>query len=244
MQSDEALKNLGFTEHEAVVYTALLQLGPSPVLKIATGAGLKRPTTYLILDELLKKGAIAVVPKEKKKQYIALSPERIAENAARKIADFQKALPELLALWKSESVRPAIQFFESGEGILNVYREITGGSGIKEVRTFFTFEAIPEEFASNYEMFSKLFESGKVAGREIISTETHQHYYLKRGKRFKNYQVRFIGSDTKFFSDTIVYGNKIAILSFKKRFALIIESEDVANSFKSLFELAWRSARV
>jgi len=61
-------------------------------------------------------------------------------------------------------------------------------------------------------------------------------------KNFPNYRVRLAPKEFGFSSDTIIYGNKIAIFSFKKHFAIIIEGDDVAKSFKSLFELAWQSA--
>jgi sugar-specific transcriptional regulator TrmB len=236
------LKDLGFSEKEALVYTDLLQLGPSPVLEIARKTGLKRPTIYLIIDELIKKGAVTTMPGEKKKVFIALSPEKIAEDITRKTTRFQQALPELMALWRSESSKPAVQFFESHEGMMNVYREVAASRDIKEVLTFFSFEVIPKEFEENYDLFLKLFEKRGIGGRELISAGSPRQEYLEHVKRLPNYVARLAPKEHKFFSDTIIYGNKIAIFSFKKYFTLIIESDDVTGSFRSLFELAWRSA--
>ncbi len=236
------LEESGLTPKEALVYLGLLQLGPSSALAISRETNLKRPTVYLILDELIKKGAVAIVPKEKKKLFIALSPERILEEVESKAAQLHKALPELLALWKTQTAKPAIRFFESREGMMNVYRDITQRNDIKEVLTFFSFEAIPKEFDENYDLFIKLLKEKMVASRDIISTTSPRHSYLEQAKRLPNYHARLAPKEHKFYSDTIIYGNKVAIFSFKKHFALIIESADVANSFRSLFELAWQSA--
>ncbi len=244
MDLTKDLEQFGFADNEAVVYANLLQSGPSTVLSIARGTGLKRPTVYLILDELLKKGVVALVPKEKKKLYIALSPAYLVETMERKAEKMRNILPELLMLWKTSSSKPSVQFFESREGMLNVYREVTKNKNIKEVLTFFSPEAIPKDFEQSYDMFLKLFSEHKVMGRDIVSTNMFQHYYFKKLSHFPNYQVRFTTPKEKFFNDTIIYGNKVAIISFKKQFALIIESEDAANSLKSLFELAWQSAEI
>lgn len=243
MEPLKILKEVGFTGNEASVYTNLLQLGPSPVLSIAQKTGLKRPTVYLIVDELIKKGVVATVPGEKKKVFIALSPQKIGEDVARKTYNFERALPEFMALWKSESSRPAVRFFESREGMMNVYHEIAASRDVKEVLTFFSFEAIPQEFEENYTLFLKLFKDRGIKGRELISDQSPRHDYLERVKQLSNYEVRFIPKQQRFFSDTIIYGDKIAIFSFKKYFTLILESEDVVNSFRSLFELAWDSGK-
>ena len=240
---EKQLQDAGLSEREAAIYLALLKIGPSSVLGIAKKAGMKRTITYVVLDELLRQGLVSLVPKEKRKLYVALSPERLLERLARSADGLRGIMPSLLAFYRGQTDKPAIQLFESGEGILNVYREITSRKDIKSVETFFSFEAIPKEFEENYALFIKFFESGRVRGRDIISTTALEHYYLKHVRHLPNYQARRAPEGLKFFSDSIIYGNKVALFSFKKRFALIIESEDIANSLHSLYELAWQSAR-
>ena len=52
------LKNLGLNDKEANIYLALLQLGKSTATKIAKKSGLKRPTTYVIIEQLIDKGFV------------------------------------------------------------------------------------------------------------------------------------------------------------------------------------------
>ena len=43
------------------------------------------------------------------------------------------------------------------------------------------------------------------------------------------------------YIDGAIYGDQVAILSIKKElFAVVIESKEVADTFRSLFELAWK----
>lgn len=242
MGPENALKGLGLTDHEAGVYLALLRLGPSSVLKIAHEAVLKRPTTYLVLDSLAKQGLVSIVPQEKKKLFVALSPEFLKEKAERTAREISAIVPELLSEWKTTSPRPSVRFFDTKEGLLNVYREISESDKDGEVLTCFSFVAIPSEYEENYDLFAKLFEQRGVRGREIITGEASRHWYFGASKKFPHYEARIAPQGAGFPSDTIIYENKVALLSFRKRFALIIESEDIADSMRTLFELAWGSS--
>ena len=55
MNSD-LLTNLGLSEKSAQVYVAALSLGTSSVQTLAKKSGLKRPTAYSYIEELLQEG--------------------------------------------------------------------------------------------------------------------------------------------------------------------------------------------
>src|SRR4051812_11252942 len=97
MDIPNVLEQIGLTSKQALVYLALLELGSASVQSIAQKAGLKRPTTYLILDELQQKGVVSLVP-QKKSLFTAESPERLLSDIHRKEEVFKRFLPELLAL--------------------------------------------------------------------------------------------------------------------------------------------------
>jgi|SRR3989344_6190347 len=236
------LEKAGLNRRETALYLALLQMGPSSILNIARKADMKRPTAYLVIDELMHKGLVAEVPKEKRKRYIALSPERLADSLKERTTMLQEALPELLSFYRTQNNRPHVQIFESKEGMLNVYREITHDKSIKEILAYVDPASVPKEFDENWELFIELFTKRPVRGRELVTMNSKDHFYIKRVNRLSNHETRYAPEGMKFFSDTVIYGNKVAIFSFKKGFALIIESEDAVQSLKSLFELAWENA--
>jgi hypothetical protein len=192
---------------------------------------------------LKRRGVIGLVPGEKKKLFIALTPERLAEESARKTEDLKKALPELLALWNTKLVRPTIRFFEGREGMLNIYRDIARrASPKKEVLAFFSASAIPPEFEESFSLLMTLFKNRSIKGREIIHGEV-PHFYINAVKRLPNYRVRRSPQQRPFFTDNVIYDNCIAVFSFKKKYALVMEDEDVVGSFRSLYELAWEASQ-
>ena len=65
MDMKQALKTIGLSDKESAVYMALLQLGQATAYAVAVKSGLKKPTTYIILDELIEKGLVLKVPQMK-----------------------------------------------------------------------------------------------------------------------------------------------------------------------------------
>ena len=66
MDLTKDLSQLGLTQNQAKVYLACLQLGVDTVWHIAKFANLKRPTVYLILDDLGQKGLVSKTKKDLK----------------------------------------------------------------------------------------------------------------------------------------------------------------------------------
>ena len=237
------LEQAGLTKREAALYMALLQNGPSTILAIAKRAGMKRPTVYLVLDELVRKGLVSLVPKEKRKLFIALSPERIIETLDERSRSLKELLPQMMRLFKNQSEQPKIQVLESEEGMMNAYREITTFKKDQEILTFFSFDVIGPEFEKMWDLFLTMYKNHRVAGRDLVSGDYSKQAWIAKAKRIPNYQIRQVPEGFQFFSDSIIYGNKVALISHKKRFAVIIESEDIVKSLRTLWELAWQSAR-
>jgi len=59
------LKRIGLNEKEAKVYLTLLEVNESLPSSISRQSGVKRPTTYVILGQLQKKGLVSHVKKGK-----------------------------------------------------------------------------------------------------------------------------------------------------------------------------------
>lgn len=243
MDISRNLVEFGLNYKQASVYVACLQLGPSSVQSIAARAELKRPTTYLILDELVSKGLVSIIPREKKKLFVAESPEKLESLAENRFYKMKKMMPELQALYNTKAARPAVVLYQGKEAIRRVYEEIVATEE-EEFLSFYSIENISEEFSDTFQYFIKMMkENPHKASREIVYTKIYNHYYLKTVSELSNHKIRFVSEKNRFFTDNIIYQNKVAIFSFAKRFVVIIESQDIADSFRSLFELAWNSAQ-
>lgn len=96
----ENLKAIGLTYKEASLYLASLQEGLSSITELAKIAKLKRPTAYLVLEDLLHKHLIIPVPVGKLTHYKAGDPVFLAKDIEIKRTLIANILPELKYMYK------------------------------------------------------------------------------------------------------------------------------------------------
>ncbi|KKR30424.1 MAG: Transcriptional regulator, TrmB, partial [Parcubacteria group bacterium GW2011_GWC1_39_8] len=82
---EKYLKDIGLSDKEAAVYLALLSFDKALVSDISEKAKIKRPTTYVILETLAKKGLVSESNIGKKTFYIAEPPEKLGLFVERQI---------------------------------------------------------------------------------------------------------------------------------------------------------------
>lgn len=68
------LQEIGLSEKEAKVYLASLELGPATAQQIAAKALVNRPTTYIMIESLEKRGLMSSYKKGKRKVFSASNP--------------------------------------------------------------------------------------------------------------------------------------------------------------------------
>ena len=65
MDKIKVLKKIGLTEHESVIYLALLELGPARIAKIAEKTAIHRPLIYKAIPDLLAKKLVTKNQRQK-----------------------------------------------------------------------------------------------------------------------------------------------------------------------------------
>src|SRR3989344_4767744 len=124
-----SLLEMGFSQKETQVYTALLGLGKGAVSEITRKAGINRTTGYDILNDLVQKGLVSVSGKEPKQEFIAESPDKILAYLEAELDQKQKNLKEaknLIPQLKSIHTvagRPKERFYEGKQGLIDVYED-------------------------------------------------------------------------------------------------------------------------
>jgi len=239
------LKSLNLTDKEARVYLALLELGPSTPYRIAKRARLKRPTAYVIAEELAEKGLVIQVTGEKNKMYMARSPETYFEEAESKLQNAKLVLPELMALQRKTSEKPNILYFEGVDGIKQAYdyrlkefhgKEIVGffartkdiDSELHE-KVFFPWNEYKQKHGINVRGFTP-DDAGLQEYDKFLSTDGSGGKILAR---FLPESMYSADCSLEIFE----WGVRIVIMSTKQ--ALILESEKFAHVMRDVFKLLW-----
>lgn len=244
----DELKKIGLTENEARVYLALLELGSETAQEVAKKAGVKRATTYVQLEALMKMGLVTSFEKNKKTLFRAEDPEHLVKITERekKLAHerenaLEEILPELGKLYLSSGERPRVRFFEEVEGLKTMQAEFLK-SGAKEVESFSSADDVLKIFPNLAEEYTARKIKRGVKSKIIYTSS--RGAFLKPHDEATLREARFVPPDKFPLScDIAIYGNTVAISVLKNKiFGVVIENKDIADSMRSFFALAWESA--
>jgi len=250
MELQKDLQSIGLSQKESMVYSACLQLGIDSVLNIARLTQLKRPTVYLILDELEKHGLVSRVQKEHKMLFKVEPPERLFAELEMKREMTQNILPSLKAIYNIDPEKPTIKIAEGTSGVRNVYQDIFTylfHHPNEELLIYGSLKDTLEHFETqtvNY--FYTFVGKSKNVVREI-GNDDHEtrKYYRASVKVNPNHAIKLIRNEGRFFqTDNMIYGNNLVIFSVKEQiFVTTIESATICETYRTLFEMAWRSGK-
>lgn len=241
------LQSFGFSEKESDVYIALLELGKGTVSKISLKAGINRTTGYDILNSLVSKGVVSISGKEPKQEYAAESPDsitsylkRVAEQTAMHIKKSEELMPELDLLHAKKN-RPKIRFYEGTEGLKNVYEDTLTSS--EAIRAYANVDDMHGTLPNYFPEYYKRRTEKNIAIRAIVPKTIigqERQSFDSEEKR----EIALVPPDKYYFSPEInIYDDKVMIASWKEKLGIIIESEEIADAMKKIYELAWAEAK-
>ncbi|MFA5947972.1 MAG: helix-turn-helix domain-containing protein [Candidatus Gracilibacteria bacterium] len=234
------MTNLGLTDKESKVYLSCLEKGTSIVSEIAKIAKINRVTTYDILEKLKQKGLVSYYIKSKIKYFTATPPDVVLTEFEKRTNDLRVSLPKLKQLC-GETAHPRIRYFEGIEGIKAIYAdtltaktEILNYSNSQEIRKNWpTYDKDYVEQRAKKQIYLRGLSPRDRAG-EIVKSEDEKYHR----------QMRLIPPTEFDFSNEInIYDDKVAIISFKDELiGMIIESVEIANSQRTIFNMCWSYA--
>lgn len=241
------LHTLGFSEKEATVYVALLELGHGTVTEIARKAGINRTTGYDILDSLSNKGIVNVTGKEPKQEFAAEPPEAVinylkreAELAKERIEKAGALLPQLRSVHATQN-RPKIKFYEGTDGLKQVYEDTLTSS--EPIRAYANVEDMHKGLPNYFPEYYKRRADAGIAIRAIVPHTPVARARVPYGEEEKR-EIAFVPPDKFSFSPEInIYDNKVLIASWRERLGIIIESAEIADAMKKIYELSWAEAK-
>jgi HTH-type transcriptional regulator, sugar sensing transcriptional regulator len=240
----EQLKFLGLNEKQAKIYLALVELGQGTGYQIAEVSKVKRPTVYVILDELRKKGLILKIPHAKKQLFIAKFPDELFADFEGKFRSAKRILPELLAKQNKEGRKVKILYYEGKDGVHESLDYKIDQLGNSEVLGFYAKKKgedspIPKAY---FDYNKKLFDLG-VKVRGLAPLHGSLDDFRKLDKR---YGWNILPLDTKEFSSDVsleVADSFVRIILHKDKQSVVVDSPDFSKTMREIFEMIWESKR-
>jgi sugar-specific transcriptional regulator TrmB len=243
-KTKNALLKLGLSEKEIICYISLLEIGRASILDISRKSGLNRVTTYSAIDNLKKRGLIAETKKGKRKLFIAEDPDTLEKIVEEKKANLKLdekmlknlILPSLKNINVQQKNIPQIKFFEGPNGIYKVYdsyvlksRDVIGCGSYDSVMKISSWD-VEKRYISEMKK-RKIFFRGILEDTEM----NHKFDEISKGVMHN----KFLPEGERVSADILAFGSMVALISYEKKVATLIEDESIAKSIRMYLEFMW-----
>lgn len=240
------LKDIGLNDKEIAIYLELLRLENSSVLDLSKKTNILRTSVYPILDSLMDKGLVSEVKVGKKVLFQAESPERIGtfissqkirlEEQAQLADDF---IPQLKSLSRQTGEKPIVKIYEGRDGMFKAFEESFGSGKINENEKIYNI--YPFDLLENFFSDQELKKTSAIRAKQKIESEAI--YTYSKGNRptsENSTRVRINGEKYPISCDISIFKDVVRIITLGKSLSsLVIKSQDIADTLKSLFKAAY-----
>jgi HTH-type transcriptional regulator, sugar sensing transcriptional regulator len=240
------LKQIGFSDNETKIYLAVLELGESSASEICRSVKMNRTQTYDVLEALMSKGLLSYIIKNNRKQFQAASPEKLLDylkekkkNITEQENQIRTILPQLLSIKKSKQSSTKTGIYSGKEGIKTIYDDILrnakqylvlGGTGkISEILLYYFPHHETDRIKNKISL--KILFNKELKGKEITG---HRKYA----------EIKFLPAMHTIPMPAIIYNNRVVMVLWTEPLAIVIDSKEVADTYKEYFKLLWGISKI
>lgn len=240
------LKELGLSDGQINVYSAILELGISSLNKIQEKTGIERRNIYDILNKLIERGFVSYTIERGKRTYQCTHPNSILDEIRTKedsLKELKNKIPQIKDLFNVTRPEIRAEVYRGNESIKALLNEsleykesywIGGNSGVEKTNLRNWFKHWMRKRAEMKHMMYDLVDHGTyledLCSKDIKKHKKELYKYCSLPKDLASPMVIFI------------FGNKVAqILWSKKSFAFVLESEEIKDSFMKYFYYFWKN---
>lgn len=244
----DVLREIGLSEKEALVYTTCLQMGKQTVSVISRLTNIKRASVYDVLNKLIEKGIVHrvegsgttyfnVLDSEELLRYYEAEKIQAIYRSNLRIKKIKGVIHDLKGLESFSPSKPMVKYYEGERGLQEAYEDTLTSS--EDIRAY----ANIEEMHNGLPHFFPDYYKRRCAANLFIHTICPDNYMsLERHKLDKKEmrEIKFIDSKKYEFTPEInIYDNKVLFASWKEKMAVIIESEEIADFQKKVFDVLY-----
>lgn len=247
-ENRNSFKELGITETEAKIFEALVAKGFGTGSEIAKSLGIHKSIAYFVLDSLVQKGLASFAVINKKREYKPIEPEQLKLKIDERKKTFAKNIQTILLVAstvKKEKKKTNFKLFEGWDGMKTAFEDILS---TKKGEAYFVFAVdVPEKTLPRFRRFIKKFHqkrSEKGINCKLLVSEKLRSTIGKDRKSEPHTFLRFVSAEHSMPMAANVYQNKVLLAIWSDPpLAITIENDEVSTSFKSFFELLWKTTK-
>lgn len=234
------LKEIGFESTEAKIYLAALQLGEASASQIATTAGIKRPSAYVILKVLIKNGFISSYVRNGVTKFVAMDPRRLVSRVSERVEKIKTVLPELEAL-SSLSVgkeKPQIEYYEGKDGLIKIMEDTLKYPN-SSISAWNDTKLAVETLKDFYPEYIRRKNENNIFVKAILINDEVGKKFKEKGSIEKR-KVKLVSREKMPLCNEInIYGNNVFIISHQDLVGVIIRNKKIADTQRAIFDLCW-----
>ena len=243
----QPLRELGLTEGEIKVYTALIKLGEATTGPISEESGVSLSKVYLVLDHLAKKGLASHILRQSTKYFKAADPRRLLVYLQEKQANLKaqeeglkSIIPDLELQQSSATTQETAQVYDGLRGIqtarertLKIMKKGDEMWIIGIART--PYDRLTPYFAEYHE---RRWKKGIVC--HYLYNEYAKIPFGEKSAEYPLSEVRYMAEGLITHAWMEIYADTVTIgINKGKSFSIVIQNQDVADSFKTYAKLLW-----
>lgn len=232
----ESLQKIGFSLNEAKVYLALLEFGQAMAGEISKKSQVNRTSTYDAIERLVEKGFVKYILQANRKVFQPVAPASIIEHLKEQEGLVNQLIPELNLLYKKNKEKEETGVYQGRKGIKSILNDILK---YKEYAAFGSSGRFLEIMKHDFVIFQKQKKKLKIQAEVILPNSSRKSEQVKLA--FTSF--RYIPDEFASPTTTFIYGANVAIIVWSSvPVATLIQSMEVAESYKNYFELLWKNA--
>lgn len=236
------LEDIGLTEKEAAVYLALLSLETATAYQIAQACDVKKPTVYVILEDLRKKGLVLKVPYAKKALFAAQDIAEYLGAQESRLKAARAIVPKLHAL--GSKPKEGVYFFNGLRGIAQAleykFSEMRGGT----FHSFFgNLAGVGADIVHLYNRWDTKYAEVGISSRIIMPEKnkgSQKELIALANRDTDQIQIRFL-EQYLYPSHMFIETGKdfVRIMDAKSLTATIIDDQSAAEAMRQIFKIVW-----
>ena len=238
------LMDMDVPRNEAITYAALHTLESVSIRKVAEATGINRGTTYEALKSLVARGLVSVKQSGLREYYTAESPEKIYDIIRDKRRDLlevattaKKVIPDLLAQKIRPEGRPLVRYYEGDDGVVTILKDVLQTCRTLPKPHYCAYSSAPMR-QYIYRKFPRFTEQRIAEGIHVKVIAVGEGGEVTAASERKWLQTSMVDVS----SYTLIYGNKVAVISISNDdtpYGVVIEDAGSASMQRLLFDQLW-----
>lgn len=237
MQKIAVLKDLGLSDNEALLYSALLKSGSLSAVRIAILVDMKRTTVYPILQAMTVKGLVELHIQGNKRVYAAKKPALLINTYRRKLDFFESIIPTLQATEMQETQLGGLRFLQSIDELRQFYYGVLDEYAGKEYRIIGGSLVWDTEDPDFFVRYQKQRAKAKIKTKLLLDADW-KNEHSTNPELLRKYQ--YLPNKYHFESTIDIFDDKVLIVSPKfTAKAVLIAIPAMVDIFRSMFDMLW-----